>query len=73
MFLDPRFKTDYVEGVDLETVHDNIIDQEMELLSNPNLSDDAARSRSQTSWSSIQGQEREEPPTKKKQVDILIS
>ena len=64
-FLDPRFKTDFVEGVDLETVHDNIIDQGMELLSNLNLSDAAARS--QASCSSIQeGQEREEPPTKKK-------
>ena len=28
-FLDPRFKTDFVEGVDLETVYDNIIDQLM--------------------------------------------
>ena len=32
-FLDPRFKTDFVEGVDLETVHDNIIDQGMEIFS----------------------------------------
>ena len=31
-FLDPRFKTDFVEGGDLETLHDNIIDQDMVVL-----------------------------------------
>ena len=62
-FLDPRFKTDFVEGIDLETVHDNIIDQGMEIVSNPSLSDAAASS--QTSHSSIQ-----EPPTKKKTIDV---
>ena len=68
-FLDPRFKTDIVEGVDLETVHDNIIDQGMELLSTPNLSDAAARS--QASCSSIQeGQKQEGPPTKKKTFNV---
>ena len=32
--LDPRFKTDFVEGADLESAHGNIIDQGMEMLSN---------------------------------------
>ena len=61
-FLDPRFKTDFVEGVNLETVHDNIIDQGMEILSNPRVSD--ATANSQVSHSSIE--EGQEPSTKKK-------
>ena len=67
-FLDPRFKMDFVEGIDLETVHDNIINQGMEILSNPNLSDAAARS--QASCSSIQ--EGQEPPTKKKKLLMFL-
>lgn len=63
-FLDPRFKTDFVEGVDLETVHDDIIDQGMEILSNPNLSDAAVRSQASI-------QEGQEPPTKKKTIDVF--
>ena len=59
VFLDPRFKTDFIEVVDLEAVCDNIIDQGMDKLSNPNLSNTTARS--QASCSSIQDQE---PPTK---------
>ena len=66
VFLDSRFKTDFIEGVDLETVRDNIIDQGMEKLSNPNLSNVTARS--QASCSSIQGQE---PPTKKNLLMFL--
>ena len=57
---------DFVEGIDLKTVHDNIINQGMEILSNPNLSDAAATS--QASCSSIQ--EGQEPPTKKKTIDV---
>ena len=64
-FLDPRFKTDFVEGVDLETVHDNIIDQGMEILSNPNLSDAAVRSQASI-------QEGQEPPTKKRKLLMFL-
>ena len=52
-FLDPRFKIDFVEGVDLETVHDNIIDQGMEIFSSQGMSN--ARAGSQTSLNGTQG------------------
>ena len=61
-----RFKMDFVEGIDLENVHNNIINQGIEILSNPNLSDAAARS--QASCSSIQ--EGQEPLTKKKTIIV---
>lgn len=31
--LDPRFKIDFVQGDDIETLHDNIINKGMEILS----------------------------------------
>ena len=68
VFLDPRFKTDYIERVDLEIVHDNMIDQGMETLSDPNLSN--AIAKSQASCSSIQ--EGQEPSTKKKSIDVSV-
>ena len=58
-FLDPRFKTDFVEGVDLETVHD---DRGMEIFSSHGLSDAAASS--QTNHIGTQGGQ--EPAIKKK-------
>ena len=60
-FLDTRFKTDFVEGVDLETVHDNIIEQGMEIFSSHGLSDAAASS--QTNHIGTQGGQ--EPAIKK--------
>ena len=68
-FLDPRFKTDFVEGGDLETLHDNTIDQGMEISSGPGLSDAAAGS--QASHSNIQ-EGVEEPPTKKKNLLMFL-
>ena len=61
-FLDPSFKTDFVEGVDLETVHDNIIDQGMEIFNSHGMSN--ATAGSQTSLNGTQGGQ--EPPMKKK-------
>ena len=66
-FLDPRFKTDFVEGVDLETVHDNIIDQGMEIFSSHGMSN--ATAGSQTSLNGTQGGQ--EPPMKKKTIAVL--
>ena len=67
-FLDPRFKTDFVEGVDLETVHDNIIDQGMEIFSSHGMSN--ATAGSQTSLNGTQGDQ--EPPTKKKKLLLFL-
>ena len=67
-FLDPRFKIDFVEG---ETLHDNIIDQGMEISSGPGVSDTAAGS--QASHSNIQeGVEIIEPPTKRKKLLMFL-
>ena len=61
-FLDPKFKTDFVEGVDLETVHDNIIHQGMEIFSSHGMSN--ATAGSETSLNGTQGGQ--ESPMKKK-------
>ena len=47
-FLDPRFKTDFIEGVDLETVHGNVINQGMEIFNSHRLSDVAINSQAST-------------------------
>ena len=67
-FLDTGFKTDFVEGVDLETVHDNIIDQGMEIFSSHGLSDAAASS--QTNHIGTQGGQ--EPAIKKKKLLLFL-
>jgi len=66
-FLDPRFKVDFVEGDDLETLDDNIINEGMEILSAAG-SSDAAESHSQQSSSTTSM----EPATKKRKLSTFL-